>query len=215
MFIAFIALEDDEYTERCPRGNGKTCALVYYLYRYYKIGYKVWTNFKTTFSDKIMGFQAMITELKRMKEAGESIGKIVLGISEMQELINSIGSSLEQTLFVDSFANQMRKLNVNCFYDTQILKHIHKRLRRHTENIRIPVKLHLDGLECNFDNCTKKHLIDIYSLKPFKKFPIKTIKAWVVGQMYDTSEIIEDELIIPKREKVKIMNKGENNGVKS
>jgi hypothetical protein len=203
MFIAFIALEDDEYTERCPRGNGKSASMVYYLYRYYKLGYKIWTNFYTTFSDKIMGFQAMIDELKRMKDNNEIIDKIVLGITEMQKLINSIGSSLEQTLFVDSFANQMRKLNVDCFYDTQILKHIHKRLRRHTENIRIPVKLHLDGLECNFDRCEKKHLIDIYSLKPFKKYPIKTIKAWVVGQLYNTMEFVEDELIVPKKERIK------------
>jgi hypothetical protein len=201
MFIAFVALEDDEYTERCPRGNGKTASMVFYGYLYKKLGYKIWSNFFTTFSDKICGFQEMIDTLKKMKENNEDTSKILLLITEMQELINSIGSSLEQTLFVDSFANQMRKLNVNCFYDTQILKHIHKRLRRHTENIRIPIKKHLDGIECNFDNCEEKHLIDVCSLKPFRQFPLRTIKAWKVGELYNTMEIVIDTLSIPKREK--------------
>ena len=201
MFIAFVALEDDEDTDTCPRGNGKTCAEVYYLYRYKKIGYIIWTNFYTTFSDKICGFQEMINEIKRMNENGEDTSKIILGITEMQELINSIGSSLEQTLFVDSFANQMRKLKVSCFYDTQILKHIHKRLRRHTENIRMPIKIHENGNECNFDNCDKKHLIVIRSKRPFKKQPLKIIKAWEVGKLYNTNEIVIDTLIIPKRVK--------------
>lgn len=210
MFMACVAILDDEDTDLCIRGNGKTCSLTYYLYKYHLQGYKIWTNFYTTFSDEIIGFQEMINRLKEMKRLGQEI-KVVLGVTEMQELISSIGSTKEQSLFVDSFCNQMRKLNCDCLYDTQVLKHVHIKLRRHTENIRIPMKYHLDGTQCNFDRCTKRHYIDIYSYKPFKKFPIRRIKAYEVGKLYNTMDIIVDRLEIPKEEKT--VSRGKNNGI--
>jgi hypothetical protein len=139
-------------------------------------------------------------ELK--KKAGLPIKKvtIILGVSEMQDLISSVGSDKYQTLFVDSFANQLRKLDTDCLYDTQVLKSIHIKLRRHTENIRIPMKLHLNEVYCNFDRCDQKHLIDIYSYKPFNKYPIRRIKAWQVGKLYNSKEMVYDKLVIPKGE---------------
>ena len=41
MFMAVVGLIDDENTDLCIRGNGKTCSLTYYLYRYYLQGYEV------------------------------------------------------------------------------------------------------------------------------------------------------------------------------
>lgn len=198
MFMAFVGLIDDEFTELCIRGNGKTCSMTYYLFWYKTRGKQIWTNYYTTFSDKVIGFQEMINTLKQMKENKEKIN-VILGVTEMQELINSVGSKTEQLLFVDSFTSQMRKLNCDCLYDTQILKNINIRLRRHTENIRIPMKRHLNEDLCNFDRCTKKHYIDIYTYKPvFNKYPIKRIKAWQVGKLYNTMDTVIDKLIIEK-----------------
>ena len=212
MFLAFVGMIDKEDTSLCIRGNGKTCAMVFYLYLYKKKGYIVWTNFKTTFSDDIIGFQEMINRLKKLYKENEELKKqgkkpiehkIVLGVTEMQELISSVGSDNNQKLFVTHFAGQIRKLNADCLYDTQFLKGVQINLRRHTENIRIPVKYHLDGEQCNFDRCKKPHIIKIFSYKPFKENPIRMIKSHVVGKLYDSDEIIEDKLILPKEEKIK------------
>jgi hypothetical protein len=207
MFMAVVGLIDDEITESCIRGNGKTCTLTYYGYKYHKLGKIIWSNYYTTFSDEVIGFQEMITRLKEMKANEEKINVILL-VTEMQELISSVGSDKYQTLFVDSFANQMRKLNVDCLYDTQVLKSIQIKLRRHTENIRIPFKLHENLEPCNFDRCEKKHFIDIYSYKPFQKFPIRRIKAWEVGKLYRSSDVVIDKLELPKTQSI---NKGDKN----
>jgi len=200
MFMAVVGLIDNENTDLCIRGNGKTCTLTYYLYRYFLQNKKIWTNYETTFSDEVIGFQEMINRLKDMQKKQQKIN-IILGVTEMQDLINSIGSDKSQTLFVDSFANQMRKLNTDCLYDTQVFKSIQIKLRRHTEHIRIPFKLHLNEQQCNFDRCQEQHLIDIYSYKPFTKTPIKRIKAYEVGKLYNSMEVVIDKLEIPKEEK--------------
>ena len=193
MFTAFIGILDDENTDLCIRGNGKTCSMVFYLYAYHLKGYEVWTNFHTSFSTKIIGFQEMINTLKELRKNGDN-RKIVLGVTEIQDLINSIGSSVQQILFVDSFTSQMRKLKVDMLYDTQVFKNVNIRLRRHTEQRRIPFKYHLDGSPCNYDQCDKKHLIKIMSDKPFIARPIRIIKAYEVGKLYNTDEFIIDTL---------------------
>lgn len=210
MFLALVGLIDDEQTDLCIRGNGKTCSLTYYLYKYHLKGKKIWTNYDTTFSDEVLGFQEMINRLKELYQEKKKCD-IILGVTEMQELINSIGSEKNQILFVDSFTNQMRKLDTDCLYDTQIHKNINIRLRRHTENIRIPFKLHTDGNRCNFDRCPENHLIDIYSWKPFLKYPIKRIKAYEVGKLYNTRDIIIDKLEIPTTKGVKENGTGKRN----
>lgn len=201
MFLGIVGMIDDEDTDSCIRGNGKTCSLTYYLYRYKKEkGKKIWTNYETTFSDEVIGLQAMIDKAREYYDE-KITPDFILGVTEMQDLINSIGSKVEETMFIDAFANQMRKLETDCLYDTQRLKNIHLRLRSHTENIFIPFKYHLDGEPCNFDRCLEKHFIDIHSYKPFRDYPIKRIKAWEVGKLYHTKDIIKDKLCIPKLEK--------------
>jgi hypothetical protein len=212
MLTAFVAIIDDEITDLCARGNGKTNAMVFYLYLYHLRGYQVWSNFYTSFSDKICGFQEMINTIRQMRKNGNNT-KVVFGVTEIQDLINSMGSTVEQTLFVDSFINQMRKLDIDCLFDTQIFKNINIRLRRQTENIRICFKKHLNGKDCNFDRCDKKHYIDVYSYKPWRNGRKRRLKAWIVGQMYDSKEIIIDTLQIIKESKPE--NKESNKNKKS
>jgi hypothetical protein len=202
MITAFIGLDDDEDTELCIRGNGKTCSMVFYLYLYHVLGYLVWTNFHTVFSDKIIGFQEMIDTLRLMRKNGDN-RKVVFGVSEMQDLLNSMGTTKEQSLYVDSFTNQLRKLNADLLYDTQIFKNVNIRLRRHTENKRIPFKYHIDGSECNFDRCEEKHIIKVFSLRPFKKGVRRILKAWEIGKLYNTNEMVIDQLILEPHEKPK------------
>jgi len=193
MFMAFCGMIDYEDIDRCIRGNGKTNAMTYYLYKYHLTGKEIWTNYETSFSSKVIGFQEMIDNLFDLKENKEE-SDIILGVIEMGQLIKSIGSTKNQVLFISHFTSQLRKLNADCFYDTQIFKELHINLRRHTENIRICEKLHLNGSPCYYDRCEKLHLIDVYSYKPFRRYPIRRIKAYEVGKLYDSSEMITDVL---------------------
>ena len=200
MIIAFIGTMDDE-SETPISGTGKTCSMVGFGYMDFLEKNKVYSNFNTNFSEEVIGFQAMINKLK-----GVPSPNVKLMVSEMQNVLNSIGSTNQQVLFIDSFASQMRKIDVDLYYDTQRFMNIHKRLRVHTDVILIPYKTHLDNQPCYFNRCKKPHKIYVYSQKPFKSKPIICFDASEVGKKYDTYEIIYDTLNIPKKSKETVEN---------
>jgi len=196
MIVAFIGTLDDE-SDTPISGTGKTCSMTGYGYLDYMEGNKIYSNYHTDFSEKVIGFQAMINELQ-----GVFSPNTKLLVSEMQNVLNSIGSTQQQVLFIDSFASQLRKIDVDLYYDTQRLMNIHKRLRVHTDVILIPYKTHMDNKACYFNRCKKPHKIFVYSHKPFKEKPVMCFDAVEVGKMYKTYEIIYDVLNIPKKGKV-------------
>jgi hypothetical protein len=192
MIVAFIGTLDDE-SETPISGTGKTAGMTGYAYLDYLKGNKIYTNYYTDFSHETIGFQEMINKVK-----GVFSPNVKLCVSEMQNVLNSIGSTNEQVLFIDSFASQLRKIDVDIYYDTQRFMNIHKRLRVHTDVILIPFKTHMDNKACYYNNCKKPHKIYIYSQKPYKEKPIKCFNASNVGKKYETYEIIYDVLDIPK-----------------
>jgi len=200
MIIAFIGTLDDE-SETPISGTGKTCSMTGYGYMDYLEGKTVYSNYFTEFSHDVIGFQAMINKLK-----GNFSPNTLMLVSEMQNVLNSIGSTQEQVLFIDSFASQMRKIDVDLYYDTQRLMNIHKRLRVHTDVILIPYKTHYDNEPCYFNRCQKPHKIYVYSHKPFKEKPVICFDAVEVGKLYKTYEIIYDVLNVPKRKKQEVEN---------
>ena len=177
-------------------GTGKTLSMTGFGYLDHLADKIVWSNYHTTFSDEVIGFQAMINKLK-----GVNSPDTIIGVSEMQNVLNSVGSTQQQVLFIDSFASQMRKIDVDLYYDTQRLMNIHKRLRVHTDIILIPYKTHMDNKPCYFNRCKKPHKIFVYSHKPFIEKPILCFDATEVGKLYDTYEIIYDVLELPKGKK--------------
>ena len=197
MIVAIVGTVNDE-SDTPISGNGKTCTMTGLAYLDYLKKRKIWSNYYTTFSEEIIGMQAMI----------QNIGDIphpdtILCISEMQQVLNSIGSTYDQILFIDSFASQLRKLDLDLYYDTQRFMNIHKRLRIHTDVILIPYKTHMDNTQCNFNRCKKPHKIFVYSHKPrIQKWRL-VLDATKVGKLYNTNEIVMDKLIIPSKKKVK------------
>ena len=193
MIVAFVGTYDDD--SRLPiRGNGKTNAMTGYAYLDYSEGKHIWSNYYTNFSEKVIGLQEMINIINN-----EPQEKTILVISEIQKLLNSIGSNTQEILFIDNFVSQLRKLNITLYYDTQRFLNIQKRLRIHTDVILIPHKHHFDNAACNNDLCKKPHKIFIYSAKPFISKYIKCFDATLVGNKYNTNEYIEDTLIVPKK----------------
>jgi hypothetical protein len=104
-------------------------------------------------------------------------------------------------LFIDDFAEQIRKMECVLYYDTQRFNSIHKRLRIHTNVILIPYKTHMDDRPCYLPSCMKPHKIYIYSHKPYIESPRKCFNSLIVGKHYDTKEFCKDKLVIPKRGK--------------
>lgn len=206
--IAFVGCYDNE-AETPISGTGKTLSMTGFGYLDSLSGKEIWSNYKTTFSDEVIGFQAMITKIRNEREPitcyQDTITRprLVLLVTEMQEILNSCGSSNNQVLFVDSFAHQLRKYGVDLYYDTQRFKNIQVRLRAHTDTILLPFKLHLNKKPCYSTQCLKPHLIDVYSLKPQRDKPIIRFVASALGKKYNTYQVVYDKLQIPNKKSIK------------
>ena len=205
---AFVGCYDDA-SEAPISGTGKTLSNTGFGYLNHKKGVIIWSNYYTTFSDEIIGFQEMINRIKKERKPLKHYmdepdrPDLLLLVTEMQEILNSCGSDQNKVLFVDSFAHQLRKYDVDLSYDTQRFKNIHVRLRTHTDRILLPFKRHFDLKPCYSTRCRKPHLIDVYSIKPDLADPIKRFDATKVGKMYNTMETVFDKLIIPNKKDIK------------
>ena len=197
-----------DVTDTCIRGNGKTCSMTGIGYMAHMAGQTIYSNYYTDFSEEVIGLQAMIDmikeesdKLKRGEIKESKFKNSMLLVSEMQKILNSIGSTTNEIIFIDNFCSEIRKHDLDFCYDTQRYKNIHLRLRTHTDNIFLPMKYHLDNTPCNFDRCKKAHKIYLYSFKPHMPKPRLIFDAVRVGKMYNSNEIVMDELKIPNKRK--------------
>lgn len=209
MITAFVGTISDELNT-VIRGNGKTASMTGIAYLSYLEGQKIYSNYYTTFSEEVIGLQAMIDQIKdesiKLKEGEITESKFknsMLLVSEMQKVLNSIGSTTKEIIFIDNFCSEIRKHDLDLCYDTQRFNNVQKRLRVHTETILQPFKYHMDNQPCNFDRCKKAHKIFLYSFKPYIPKVRKIFDATKVGQLYDSNEIIYDELKIPNKKKIR------------
>ena len=209
MITAFVGTIDEDESALPITGNGKTVSMTGYALLDYKRGNEVWSNYQTDFSEFI-GFQEMINRVKENSRNDCIKENLVLVVTEMRKLLDAVGSEKEQILFVDDFAEQIRKLKCSLYYDTQRFNSVQKRLRIHTNVVLIPYKTHMDDNPCYSPSCMKPHKIYVYSHKPenpvYKDgsmIPRKCFNASVVGKHFNTHEFCYDKLILPKLEKKK------------
>ncbi len=190
MIHAFVGIIQNE-RRNCIRGGGKTCSMTGYLLLAKSVGKQVYTNYYTDFSDKIDSAQNIITYLHENEP-----GDVIVGFTEFQNTINSMGTGIKATKFINRFASQIRKLDCDALYDTQRLADIHVRLRNHTDYIWIPEKRHRNDLSlCNNDRCPRTDH-DIYVYRAFPEYPywIRNFKADIIGKHYNSRERIYDEI---------------------
>lgn len=195
MIVAFVGTIYED--SKCPiSGNGKTGGMtgVSFLDHENK-GKTIWSNYYTDFSEKVCGLQGMIDEI-----GDERHDDLILCISEMGQILNSIGSKNNQVLFIEQFISQIRKQHIEVYYDVQRFRSIHLRLRAFTDVIFIPRKYHFDGSECNYNLCKKPHMISLYLYKPVPSHdrPRITFDMGKVGRHYDSDQIIHDKIRLPK-----------------
>ncbi len=201
MIVAFVGTVDEDDSALPITGNGKTCSMVGFMYNdYMELKKECWTNFKTDFSESF-GFQTMIDRIKAEAENDRINPDLILGVTEMRRILDAVGSNPEQLLYIDDFAEQIRKLDCTLYYDTQRFNSIHKRLRIHTNVILIPYKVHMDNKPCFLPSCMLPHKIYVYSHRPFKAKPIHCFDAVEVGKHYNTKEFCKDRLVLPKKVK--------------
>jgi hypothetical protein len=202
MNCAFIGCYDEEEINTPISGTGKTLGMTGFGKLDSDNGKVIWANYKVKFANEFIGMQAMINKIK-----SETIDyDLVLLVSEMQNILDSCGSTQNEILFIDDFLRQLRKIgedkgSVDFYYDNQRFMSLQKRLRIHTTNILIPYKTHLDNSPCYSTKCKDHHKIFIFSRKPFIEKEIIIFDAVEVGKLYNQYEIVYDKLDIPKKRK--------------
>lgn len=189
MIHAFVgSISSNEFG--CVRGNGKTLSLTGYLLLAKLAGNKIFTNYYTDFSDMVDSCQNIVEYLQ-----SEMPDNVVCGFTEFHNVINSIGTNNKQLAFINKFASQIRKLDVEALYDTQRYADIHIRMRNHTDTIFVPEKRHIDDLRiCNNDRCKEKHEIYVYRYYPYYHKWLRKFNAEIIGKHYDTRKIVFDTL---------------------
>lgn len=202
MITAIIGTISEIEEDGSIRGNGKNITETYYLKNDSLSGRKIFTNYYTNFSEVLPAKQ--IIE-KCLAEYQNYPNGISIGLTEIQVTFDSMGSKKNQTRFIMWFIQQSRKLNADVYYDTQRLQDVNIKLRVQTDNMLQPVKIHSDGKTCRLDRCARlDHFIKVYSLKPYRKRPItgnEVIDCSIVGKMYNTRQLVFDEVIIDEPKK--------------
>jgi hypothetical protein len=198
MIHAFVGIIQKRGSNQCMRGNGKTNSMTGYAYLSYLEGKTVFSNYKTDFSELIASCQDIIQYIEDNKPPN-----VLCAFTEMHNVINSIGSKTREVLFINKFASQIRKFDVEALYDTQRFYDMNNRLRHHTDIIWIPEKRHKDDLSiCNNDRCKRlDHDIYVYRYEPHCSTWIRKFDAAMIGKHYDTRQIVYDTLNIKKEDK--------------
>lgn len=201
MIVAFVGTIDEDESALPITGNGKTCAMTGYSYNDFVAGKEIWSNYQTDYSKEVIGFQTMINKLEENVENNKINPDIILAVTEIRRIIDAVGSTTEQILYIDNFVEQIRKMECVLYYDTQRFNSVHKRLRIHTNVILIPYKTHFDESACYLPSCMKPHKIYVYSHKPYRRNPVACFDSIETGKHYDTKEFCKDKLVLPKKPK--------------
>ena len=201
MIVAFVGTIDEDESALPITGNGKTCALTGFSYNDFVAGKEIWSNFQTDYSKEVIGLQTMINRLEENLVNNKINPDIILAVTEIRRIIDAVGSTTEQILYIDNFVEQIRKMECVLYYDTQRFNSVHKRLRIHTNVILIPYKTHFDESACYLPSCMKPHKIYVYSHKPYRRNPVACFDSIETGRHYDTKEFCKDKLVLPKKPK--------------
>jgi hypothetical protein len=180
-----------------PRGNGKTITLVHYGLKEYMNGAIVLSNFPTFIPGKDKGFSQCMS----FKEMIEWIykyaawlkaknKKVVILLTEGWGVLSHYMSA-EDEAACRKFINQIRKLNITIYIDSQRYRDLPPILRDNLSASFIPSKQHDDGTICTDELCEENHFVIIGKLvltesQRWILEPIEIIECAKVGRFYDS-----------------------------
>ncbi len=130
----------------------------------------------------------------------EYYGSLIL-LTEFQKFFNSLGTSTKTIKWIEGILTQLRKLAIDAMWDAQRPISAGNRSREYTETFLVPQKFHEEDLTpCDKDICERDHLVYVYSDIPFREKELCILNCREVGKLYETDEVIGDELISPKEQ---------------
>jgi hypothetical protein len=219
MITGILGMIDDsrpmDSVRPSPCGNGKTCLLTFLLNCEYVYKNRlVITNYHTRFKGGQFG-QPSWSIYRSAQEIfdhwfDEENRGAVIGITEIQSLMNSAARSSKLITYIEKCLQQRRKMEYDIIWDSQRWGSGDRRIRDATDYIYRPEKWHcvynsdaqcwVPTERCPLDNCNEKHQILIYQELPRPQTieemlkPRLILNSWEVGELYDCREQMKDIL---------------------
>jgi len=170
------------------RGKGKTLTMVKDGYQYHKEGFKVISNFKTSFSKQLDNDAIMSLN----KES--NLSNCILLIDEIQIFFDSRQGMRKQNITFSNFIQQIRKRNITILCTTQFSNTVDLRLRQHLDIIAFPNFISkLKVCEVTYFDLTRleDNLLIQDNGETLKPRTIKLVyNPDSIFKMYNTSEMI-------------------------
>jgi len=197
-----------------PCGNGKTITLVHFLYQEFLLKEaNIITNFHTRHIGAEWGTPSWTTYMHSQSIFDNWFDfpdRTIIGITELQSLINSAGRQAKLITYIEKCLQQRRKSKMPIMWDSQTLGSSDKRWRDATDYIYRPEKWHCKWSPdyeyfipiepCPLDICDERHQVLVYQEYPTPATIEEMIKprlilnSWVIGQLFDTDEKMKDSL---------------------
>jgi hypothetical protein len=204
-----------EMQRASPCGNGKTNFLTFLLYEEFRQKDRlVITNFHTRFRGGSLAgpsWSRYMTSQEIFDHWWDpDLEGAVIGITELESLLNSAGRTARVITYIEKCLNQRRKSGYDIFWDSQRWGSGDLRIRDKTDYIYRPEKWHtiysadaacwVPVERCPLDICELKHQILIYQEIPrpttIKEMlePKFILNSWEIGELYDTKEKMIDTI---------------------
>lgn len=175
-------------------GSGKTLWLTYLLYKYYKNGYDIFTNYELN-QDIIKSKTLNIDELMKYVVYNIKLSDkpMILGFDELQLFLDSRLSMDRQQTVSTYFLFQTRKRQTHVFYSSPMRGLNDIRIREQTNNITYCERIHKSSTnECYIEKCEKEHVFKytLIDMDSNRKRTILLKNPEFIYSMYDTMELI-------------------------
>lgn len=161
-------------------GSGKTLSLVSEIYKYYKLGYKIYSNVAFSFPHE----KLTLADLIEYNQNDYTLKDCVVVIDEAHIFLDSRTSYAKRNLVISYFLTQTRKKSVKLFYTTQKIHQIDKRLRENTDII----------IECSsFKIKDRLYIVQTKIFTYDYRIVKKLLYANPYFSLYDTNQVIRLE----------------------
>lgn len=111
------------------RGSGKTLSMTIELYKKYKQGYKIYSNYHLNFPHTAI----TVDDLIAFAESGMYFGNSIFAIDEIHIWFDSRCSGKKRNIIFSYFLNQSSKNDIDIYYTSQFSRQVEIRMRLNTE----------------------------------------------------------------------------------
>ena len=181
------------------QNSGKTLSMVYNAYKYFKVGYDIYSNFNLSFKHTKLTKQ-MIEEFVKGKQ---QFSKSIFLIDEIYLFMDSRTFASKRQQMLSYFILQTSKRNVNLFGTAQYFNSVEKRFRENTNFMCHCQRVLKNGNKYLAIQDNARFLVDSdklyiknsYMIKKsglFETYDIKHyyLKAKPIFKLYDTTELL-------------------------